>query len=86
MLNSITDFLLTFLKKDNHIDFVNRHILRDFSSCKKFLKCNNDLLVTKADNGQAAVIMDKDYIIKITELLNDQSTYKILKEIQLNSI
>lgn len=58
MAISITDSLLTFLKKD-HIDFVNRHILRDFSSCKKFLKYNNDLLVTKADNGQAAVIMHK---------------------------
>ncbi|XP_077264260.1 uncharacterized protein LOC143898565 [Temnothorax americanus] len=42
---------------------------------------NNDVFVTKADKGQITVIMDKsDYINRMTELLNDTSTYKKLKK------
>lgn len=39
---------------------------------------NDDVIVIKADKGQLTVVMDKDYIRKMTESLNEQTTYKKL--------
>ncbi|RLU15076.1 hypothetical protein DMN91_012963 [Ooceraea biroi] len=44
--------------------------------CRKFLKVNKDIIVTRADKGQVTVIMDRnDYIKKMKELLSDKNTY-----------
>jgi len=44
------------------------HIYKEFRKCKKFLKNNDDIFVTKADKSQITVIMDKFiYIISNDE-------------------
>jgi len=48
-------------------------ILREISRCKKFLKDNRDLFVTKSDKGQVTVIMDKQtYINNIRNIYKGQ--------------
>lgn len=37
----------TFLNKNSHIDFIDRHILKKFKKCNKFLQGNDDIIVTK---------------------------------------
>lgn len=40
---------------------------------------NNDLIITKADKGNATVIMNKqDYISRMVNLLSDTNSYKVL--------
>lgn len=62
-------------------------VTREFSFCKKFLRDRDDIFVTKADKGQTTVIMDRnDYILKIESLLEDKSTYRILKKDPINKL
>lgn len=76
----ISNSLLAFLNKNSQIDFIDRHILKEFKKCNRFLNENDDVIV-KADKSQIIVIIDKeDYSEKMTELVNDQSTYKKLKK------
>ncbi|XP_011858224.1 PREDICTED: uncharacterized protein LOC105555793 [Vollenhovia emeryi] len=60
-------------------DFLDKHILNEYAKCNRFLRDNDDVLVTKADKGQVTVIMNKNkYKNQIIELLQDQNTYKKL--------
>ncbi|XP_071577748.1 uncharacterized protein [Temnothorax nylanderi] len=77
--SSVADSLHRFLNKDLHMKYIDRYILNEFNNCKKFLKNNQDIFVTKADKGQITVIMNKtDYNDRMKDLLNDNSTYKKL--------
>lgn len=60
------------LKPDN--------IPKKLKQCKKFLRGNPDIIITKADKGNTTVGMKKsDYFRKTEELLlSDNSTYLIL--------
>ncbi|XP_024871861.1 uncharacterized protein LOC112454599, partial [Temnothorax curvispinosus] len=84
---SLTDSLHRFLVNKNHVDLVDRCILNRYAECKKFLRENHDVFVTKADKGQVTVIMDRDeYLTKMTDLLKDESTYKKLKKDPIRQI
>ncbi|XP_071576008.1 uncharacterized protein [Temnothorax nylanderi] len=84
---SLTDSLHRFLVDQNHVDRVDRYILNKYAECKKFLRDNQDVFVTRADKDQVTVIMDRDeYLEKMTELLNDESTYKKLKKDPIKQI
>ena len=53
----------------------------------KELQGNEQIIIKKADKGGAICIMDKSfYVEKITEMLNDDSTYKQLETDEFNSI
>jgi len=79
--SAVVKALRGFLCKNKHVNHIDRHITSSFNVCQKFLKNNKDILVTKADKGQATVIMDmKNYTDKMNLLLQDQSTYSKLKK------
>ncbi|XP_024880434.1 uncharacterized protein LOC112460135, partial [Temnothorax curvispinosus] len=61
--------------------YIDSYILKEFNNCKKFLRDKQDIFVTKADKGQITVVMEKtDYNNRMTDLLNDESTYRKLKK------
>lgn len=63
------------LKSAQHSDCYTRA----FHLSKKFLKENDNLIVTRADKGNVTVLMYRDlYVNKMAELLNDPETYKLL--------
>jgi len=50
-------------------------LLKEFNRCKKFLRDNEEVFVTRADKGQVTVIMNKQtYINKINKTLDDART------------
>ncbi|XP_071652947.1 uncharacterized protein, partial [Temnothorax longispinosus] len=49
---TIANSLQLFLNKSKHFCYIDRHILSEFTKCKKFLHDNDDVFVTKADKGQ----------------------------------
>ena len=53
----------------------------DIKLTKTFIKNNEDLLITKADKGNATVIMKKSgYLEKMTALFNDGKYYEKVKK------
>lgn len=57
-----------------------------FNLAKIFLKEHNDLIVTKADEGNTTVFLNKvQHMSKTKTLLNEESTYKILDKVPNNS-
>lgn len=73
----IADALKRFLVKKPHVNYMDRLISDDFVYCKKFLRDNEDIFVTKADKGQVTVVMDKNaYVSQMTTSLDDQTTYR----------
>lgn len=58
----------------------DRNILKLTKTIKVFLADHPELIVTKADKGNATVILDRDtYLIKMSDLLSDTETYTIVK-------
>ncbi|XP_011869607.1 PREDICTED: uncharacterized protein LOC105562989, partial [Vollenhovia emeryi] len=79
--SSLASSLHTFLNRSTHMNFMDKYFLIEFDRCKRFLRDNDDVFVTRADKGQVTVIMDRDdYNKRMTEMLNDQSTYKQVKK------
>lgn len=68
-----------FLKKSHHISVTDRVIAKNIKETNKFVSENKNLLITKADEGNITVILNrKDYIKKCENILNDESSYKKL--------
>jgi len=68
------------LSGNNHLSHFDKYINREVKKCKKFLKNNPEILVTKADKGQVTVVMDRSvYVDKMTQMLEDTETYKHVK-------
>jgi len=83
----IVNLIGKYLYSSKHINYIESFILREINTCKKFLKDNGDLFVTKADKGQVTVIMDKQtYINKMNMTLDDDNTYKQIKKDPLRII
>jgi len=83
----VVNSLSSNLYSNKHLNYFDAHIHREFVKCKKFLKNNQDIFVTKADKGQVTVIMDsatyKDQMFKV---LDDANTYKFVKNNPLRKI
>lgn len=59
----------------------------DFLKTKKFLKENNDIMVTRADKGNSTVILERqDYNNKTIQMLEDKETYKKITRDPTNKI
>jgi len=68
------------LSINNHLSYFDTYINREVKKCKKFLKNNPEIFVTKADKGQVTVVMDRNvYVDKMTQMLEDTETYKPIK-------
>jgi len=59
----IVNLLSKHLYSSKYSNYLDYYILRELNRCKKFLKENEDLFITKADKGQITVIMDKQTYI-----------------------
>lgn len=78
----------------NHMNYQRqpRHspeewIRKDVIKCKKFLKENPNLVITKADKGSRTVILTaEEYQTKMKDLLSDESTYKKLSTNPTNRV
>lgn len=85
---SLTSCIRRSINSSSHISMINRTIDNEIRACNKFTRNNKDILVTRADEGPATVIVNKqDHVSKMEELLADKKNYKELdhdsiKEIQ----
>ena len=69
----ITNVLKTTKTQQHNLTNDEVHALRNLAS-------NKELVINKADKGNCTVLMDRvDYIEKMMMLLNDTSTYKLIK-------
>ena len=64
---------------DNPVNISGILILKQCIQASRFLRCNENIHVTKPDKGSEAVIMNKsDYISKAHFVLQDSSKFKNL--------
>lgn len=89
-IRSQVSSLLMKFKYNNHTNELTifyKKISMDIRKTKKFLNSNKDLIYLKADKGNISILMNKtDYHTKMTELLSDSNTYKLLDNNPLNCI
>ena len=65
----------------------NKIIYEGVEEVKLFISENPDILITKAAKGNTTVIMNREnYREKMYEILNDQTTYKLIKKDPTNKI
>jgi len=75
------------LYSSKHLNYIDAYILREVNKCKKFLKNNDEVFVTRADKGQITVTMDKEkYIEQMNNNLNDANTYRKINKNPLRKI
>jgi len=83
VVNSLNKHLYT----SKHLNYLDAHILREFNKCKKFLKNNDEVFVTRADKGQITVTMDRDkYIDQMNNNLDDTNIYRKINKNPLRKI
>ena len=59
----------------------NSEIIKAASLTKSFLRSHPDIIFTRADKGNVTVALDRgEYIEKMSSLLNNTNTYKIVKK------
>lgn len=72
-----TNMLTNFLLNKNRVNYEIESIIK---KTKTFLKQEKELIILKADKGNITVALNKtDYLNKMYELLNDNVTYKKIK-------
>lgn len=55
--------------------------ITEFECAKEFLKKHQNLLVNKADKGNVTVVMNRsEYESKCQDILNDSTTYEMIKK------
>lgn len=81
--NNITQF-----KRSIRHSGTEKFILETFNRAKAFLKLHKDeIIVTEADKGNKTVVLPKaDYYRKMSELLGDKNTYKIIRTDPTNKL
>jgi len=76
----VVNSLCRNLSGNNHLSHFDKYINREVKKCKKVLKNNPEIFVTKADKGQVTVVMYRSvYVDKMTQMLEDTETYKPVK-------
>jgi len=79
--SSFVNSLKKNLNSNKYLNYIDTQIYKEYVKCKKFLKNNDDIFVTRADKGQVTVLMDKNvYIKQMEEILKDDSTYRPLSK------
>jgi len=91
MMDNVRSMIVNSLNRNvhanKHLSYMDRYIYDEFNKCRKFLKNNKDVLVTTADKGQVTVIMDySDYIIQMSDIFKDDSTYRSLNKNPIKKI
>lgn len=81
--NKAVNILKNFLQNKKLLknDIIKKHFMYLYKLTKKFLKENNNIIITSSDKGNVTVAMLKeDYNSKMEDLLKDSNTYKIIKK------
>lgn len=82
--NELVNILTNFKNRTNHRQLLPQpetQLLNQINYTKKFLKDHPDILVSKADKGNTTVLINKtDYIDKISDMLEDNTTYKCINK------
>jgi len=70
-----------FLFKKTQTNTIDKKILSMLKSTKEFIRNNPDILFTRADKGNATVVLNTNtYIQKMEELLSDRETYIVVNK------
>ena len=65
----------------------NKIVKEGVREVKRFISENPEILITKANKGNTTVIMNREnYRKKMYEILNDQTTYKVIDKDPTNKI
>jgi len=65
------------LYSSKHLNYFDSRMLKEFNKCKKCLRDNEEVFVTRADKGQITVILNKQtYINKINKTRSSKNNYK----------
>ncbi|XP_067639481.1 uncharacterized protein [Eurosta solidaginis] len=84
--NNFTTLIQDHLKKKT-TSFRDKFICQTLEDTKRFLKQNKQLIILNADKGNVTVVMDKkEYDSKIQTVVNDISTYRVLKRDPTNKL
>lgn len=84
--NNLTTLIRDHLNKTS-TSMRDKFISDTLRSTKKFLKNNKQLLVLNADKGNVTVVMEKaEYDTKMQVLVNDITTYRVLKRDPTNKL
>ncbi|XP_067613386.1 uncharacterized protein [Eurosta solidaginis] len=84
--NNLTTLIRDHLRKPKS-SVRDKFVLDTLHSTKKFLKDNKNVLVLNADKGNVTVLMYKDeYEKKLQQMVNDISTYRVLKRDPTNKL
>ena len=85
--NRFVNILTNFLNQKEITTEIERRIRNDVTSTKKFIKANPGIFVTKADKGNATVILDRqNYITGMEKLFSDSKTYCRIEKCKTSSI
>jgi Reverse transcriptase (RNA-dependent DNA polymerase) len=81
MRSGVSNILQNHKKSTNIKDSSQDKVLKlHFNETKKFLKENQDIILTKADKGNISVLMNQsDYDMKMSNLLAEDDTYEIIR-------
>ena len=79
--NSFIEFSHQYIRKQQHINAIDKSIAKNITSSNKFLQKNKDIFVTKGDKSNIAVLMNhSDYIVKMETLFNDINNYRLIND------
>lgn len=85
--NKFLHLVYQHIDKLKYSNISNNYLLKSYFITKRFFKEDNNLLICKADKGNATVTISQDhYANKMEELLSDQITYKHLNKDPSNNI
>lgn len=74
VINAVTNF-----KANKKLNRVNNTQVKQFHKTKKFLRDNSHLKVLNADKGNIACVIDEEqYVQKMSDLVQDRNTYRIV--------
>jgi len=78
--NTVIPRFHKFLFNKNNNNTIDKEIARLYKETQTFLKNNSNIIFTQADKENVTMAINKDYINKVEELLNDKNTYTIEKK------
>ena len=79
--NSFIEISHQYIRKQQHINAIDKSIAKNITLTNKFLQKNKDIFVTKADKGNITVLMNHSYYIaKMETLLNDTNNYRLIND------
>jgi len=86
--NTFRNMLFPLIKeiKNYNTNKIDRDILTVFSTTKKFVADNPNVIITRADKGNTVTLYRMDYMDKMEKNLSDTDTYILLQRNSINKL